>query len=244
MYKNLRMTPEEQYDRIVFRLKLHGIYNIKIHNPESIGKIYNLFVNDVHDATNEPKTGEECNYYGLYYELIKEDFFSAKKYYLEAVEHTDLNSMSNLGRLYHYGYKDFDKAKHFYMMGIEHKHGPSMSNFGWYFEDVEHDFVQMEKYYRMAIEHGDSCGIRNLADYYETKKEWFKALELYMLQPTEFREQILEVFKHIDTFKFIKKHFEMITENTRLKLQVEHFRFKPGGKGAKRAKEHFESLIS
>ena len=238
------MTPEEKLSSITSILSKHRIRNIQIQKPESIDKIYSLFVTAVQHV--EPETGEECNFYALYYDQVKKDYGLAEKYYLQAVEHKDSNAMNNLGRLYETFEQDVNKRKHYYTMAVEHGNITGMTNLGRYFEETEYDFVQMKKYYKLAIEKGnDFCAIEFFTNYYERQNKWNKALNLYMLNPNQFGEQIANVLGRQEVLQpFLLKYQNMIKENTELKFQVEHYRFKPGREGAKQAKDHFESLIS
>jgi len=106
---------------------------------------------------------------GFYYEL-KDDYESAEKYYLMAIEkNCSVDSIYRLGSYYENGdVADYDKMKKYYLMAIEKGHIRAMYSLGEYYERIE-DYNNMKKYYLMAIEKGNVYAMFLLGFYYENK---------------------------------------------------------------------------
>ena len=69
---------------------------VKIYDPKSLEKIYNLYFLNIEEKVILPI--EQC-YYGIFF-YKKEDYDKMKRYYLMAIDKGDSMAMNNLGYYY------------------------------------------------------------------------------------------------------------------------------------------------
>lgn len=130
-----------------------------------IQNVYNLVTNGV---VEEPVSGIECNWFGMYYHNIK-DHENMKKYYLMAIELGNDMAMLNLG-IYYQNIKDNINMVKYYLMAIERGNDIAMCYLGLKYQEIK-DYKTMEKYFIMSIERGNDSSLEYLAEHYiETYK--------------------------------------------------------------------------
>ena len=183
----------EEY--IITKLNDYDLKYIKIENETSLTKIYNLFKNIFKNKiSEEPTTGIEYYYYGIYYDYfdIEDDYedkyYLMKKYYLMAIELNNSNAMFNLGWCYENNEENYELMKKYYLMAIELNDSAAMFNLGWYYENNEENYELMKKYYLMAIELNHSYAMYILGQYYKNNENNYDLMKKYYLMAIELND--------------------------------------------------------
>ena len=234
-------TQEEKHKKLAETLAKYHITYGPIENDITLEKVFSLYINK---KFIEPNTREEYVFYAVYYQFIEKDYAKMKLWYKKAIKLKSAAAMYNSASYYQRVEKNYVKMKKYYQMAIKYKQPKAMNNLGRYYYTVEKNFKKAKRLYLMAIKLNNIKAISNLAKYYKDKQKWQKALELYLLDAKKYETQIREILQHENVLlSFLEKHTTLIKENSELKLENEHLKYKPGHIGAISAKEHFESLL-
>jgi len=146
-------------------LKVHNVKYVQITNPDTLVKIYNLFINDDINICDWDMTdGTLLFYYGLYY-CIKSDTTKMVEHYLKAIDCGNDSAMNRYANWCEENNMHTDAQK-YYLMAIDHGSKAAIFNYALWCE--EHDTEEnTRKYYLMAIEYGKIDAMNNYASWCE-----------------------------------------------------------------------------
>lgn len=114
----LPMDDDGKRQQITRKLRENYWHYVDIPDPESLTKIYNLFI--FGNTISEPIGSIENLYFGAYYHIINKHPESLKKYYLAAIELKNTDAMVNLGLYYMETGNDCDNmTEKYYLMAVE-----------------------------------------------------------------------------------------------------------------------------
>ena len=150
-----------------------------IQNKNSFNKIYDLFL---HDIIFDPINNciEYC-YVGIFYFYVKQDYDTAKKHYLMAIDkYDDVNAIKYLGYLYMQEL-NYEMGEKYYLMAIDKKDFESMNELACVYDHCLENYEKAITYYLMAIEFGYIVAMKNLAFLYEELENHENAIKYHLM---------------------------------------------------------------
>lgn len=139
--------------------------------------IFNYGLSIKHDSNT-------LNIIGLYYEYVKKDYNSMKRYYLRAIKLKNDVAMYNLGDYYQTIEYNYIKMLKYYLQAIELGNTQSMNDLGFYYCNIK-DYDAMEQCYLQAAQLGNSNAMYNLGHYYQYVKINYGKMKQYYSQIME-----------------------------------------------------------
>jgi TPR repeat protein len=191
-------------------------------------KNYNLFINKIIFEPNANNTDyiDDLYYLGVYYQFIHVNYNLMKKYYLQAIEKGNSDSMNNLGLYYKNNEENDDLMKKYYLQAIEKGNTEAMNNLGYYYQFTERKYDLAKKYYLQAIGKGNYESINNLGFYYQyTEKNYDLMRKYYLMAFVKDSSSVTfslgQYYQHIEeNFDLMKKYYLQAIEKGNSKAMV------------------------
>lgn len=169
-------------------------------DDKTVGILYQLCSEGIINETND--LSSECTYYvGLYYEN-KKQFDFMKKYYLSAIDDTNVNAMYRLG-LYYQNKGKTRKMLKYLTMAVDYGNIDAMNVMADYYH--YNDQYDDEITYRdMAAQNGDVNAMLTLALYYIFIKDYISAVKYYSMAAN--KGNISAMCELIDIYRKTKQY--------------------------------------
>ena len=112
--------------------------------------------------------------------FINEQYDEMKKYYLQAIEHNNINAMHNLSAYYTNTEINNELAEKYLLCAVNLGSLQSMNLLAIFYQSIK-NYDEMEKYYKMAIDRGYMIAAYNLASYYQKIKNYDEMKKYYLI---------------------------------------------------------------
>ena len=232
-------------EKILFitqKLKEHNWEYVDIPDPTSLTKIYDLFRGCI---PPDPVGPIENLYFGAYHHIIEKNSDLSRKYELAAAERGNMTAMENLALYYDEDEHNYELSRKWHLTAIEHGSKSSYYYLARSYYD-EKNYISAEPYYLKAVEIYPETQhiISELIDCLVRNGKFDEAFKICIKDLDKYGNQLSKMLSSKDCLvHFVNRLVTCEVENTKLKLENEELRFRPGGPGFEQAKSHFSSLV-
>lgn len=176
-------------------LKKYNCTYVEIETFDSMTKISDLYrkYENHQPQDSQPSTAVEYNYFGLYYDLVKQ-LELAKTYYSQGADLNCWSAMINLSFIYK-GEGNQKLQKKYLRLAVERGCCEAMNELGTYYGE-KMKYAKMETYFTMAVEKGYYVNLSVLARYCANRdKDKFEVLKLYERDMVSYESRIYRLRK-------------------------------------------------
>lgn len=186
-----------------YRIEDECLY-IPIENDNSVRKIYGLYFKN---NTFNAETAIELYYLGHYFKF-KEEYYSMKKCYKQAVKRKFSFAMNILAIYYKDTEKKLDKMIKYYNMAIEQENCKAMINLGHYYKSINND-NEMKKYYSMTLNYGNSDGLVELGSCFKNMRKIYYSVAIEKYNNSEAMVRLGRDYYFCGKYEKMKKYLSM-----------------------------------